>query len=269
MLLETARQAGAEYRGDRGGVPGPARSAGVVGDVGTLPGWEGSDIATALSREFGVPVAVENDADSAALPRPRGTRRGAAADSSASRSAPGSVPEPWSTQALPRQHPPSANAHVHVVCSQKRLRNVGDVTYRRFGSQEARSWAWTHDEVRQVSVYAPGSSSEGRARFGHLRGLGAMYLAACPASDSGEPWRDAVSLRKEGSGSGRVRRARHRVESFQVASLSWRYYSLVRSVVPEVSDFLCAHGRDGARTWSAHPLQLHLALGPNLRAGTG
>ena len=71
----------------------------------------------------------------------------------------------------------------------------------------------------------------------------------------------SVSLRKEGSGSGRVRRARHRVESFQMASLSWRYYSLVRSVVPEVSDFLCAHGRDGARTWSAHPLQLHLALG--------
>jgi hypothetical protein len=44
-----------------------------------------------------------------------------------------------------------------------------------------------------------------------------------------------------------VRRARHRVESLQMASLSWRYHSLVCAVVPEVSDFLCAHGRDGAR----------------------
>jgi hypothetical protein len=74
---------------------------------------------------------------------------------------------------------------------------------------------------------------------------------------------------KSGSGSDRVRRARNRVESFQMASLSWRYHSLVRAVVPEVSDLLCAHGRDGAGTWSAHLLQLHLALGPNQRTGTG
>src|SRR5215472_14527367 len=66
------------------------------------------------------------------------------------------------------------------------------------------------------------------------------------------------------SGSDRVRRARHHVDSFQMASLSWRYHSLVRAVVPEVSDLICAHGRNGTRTWSAHPLQLHLALGPNL-----
>src|SRR6516162_8459523 len=74
---------------------------------------------------------------------------------------------------------------------------------------------------------------------------------------------------KSGSGSDSVRRARHRVESLQMASLSWRYHSLVRAVVPEVSDLLCAHGRDGARAWSADPLQLHLALGPNLWTGTG
>src|SRR5262249_26266058 len=73
---------------------------------------------------------------------------------------------------------------------------------------------------------------------------------------------------KKRAGSGRVRRARDRVESLQMAPLSWRYYSLVRAMVPEVSDFLCAHGRDGTRTWSAHSLQLHLALGPNLWAGT-
>jgi hypothetical protein len=62
--------------------------------------------------------------------------------------------------------------------------------------------------------------------------------------------RQWVSLRKSGSPSDRVRRAHHRVQSLQMASLSWRYYSLVRAVVPEVSDLLCAHGRDGARTWS-------------------
>jgi len=43
----------------------------------------------------------------------------------------------------------------------------------------------------------------------------------------------------------------------------------VCAVAPEVSNLICAHGKDGARTWSAHPLQLHLALGPNLWAGTG
>ena len=32
-----------------------------------------------------------------------------------------------------------------------------------------RSWAWTHDEVRQVFTYAPGSSSEGHAPLGPLR----------------------------------------------------------------------------------------------------
>jgi hypothetical protein len=56
------------------------------------------------------------------------------------------------------------------------------------------------------------------------------------------------------SGSDRVRRARHRVESVQMASLSWRHYSLVRAVVPPVPDLICAHGRDGARTWSADSL---------------
>jgi hypothetical protein len=74
---------------------------------------------------------------------------------------------------------------------------------------------------------------------------------------------------KSESRSDRVRRARDRIESFQMASLSRRYHPLVRAVVPEVSDLICAYGRDGARTWSTHPLQLRLALGPNLRAGTG
>src|SRR5215467_1575794 len=53
-----------------------------------------------------------------------------------------------------------------------------------------------------------------------------------------------------------------------MAPLSWRHYSVVRAVVPEVPDLVCAHGRDGARTWPVHPSQLCLALvqiyGPEL-----
>lgn len=40
---------------------------GIYGDVGTLPGWQGSPLAADLERLFGVRVAVENDADAAAL----------------------------------------------------------------------------------------------------------------------------------------------------------------------------------------------------------
>ena len=40
---------------------------GVYGEVGTLPGWLGSPLAADLERLFGVRVAVENDADAAAL----------------------------------------------------------------------------------------------------------------------------------------------------------------------------------------------------------
>lgn len=40
---------------------------GIYGVVGTLPGWEGSPLAADLEREFGLRVAVENDADAAAL----------------------------------------------------------------------------------------------------------------------------------------------------------------------------------------------------------
>ena len=40
---------------------------GVIGDVGTLPGWQGGDLVKELQLEFAVTVAVENDADAAAL----------------------------------------------------------------------------------------------------------------------------------------------------------------------------------------------------------
>lgn len=50
------------------GCPGPLDpQPGVIGDVGTLPGWEGSRLADEISAATGVSVAVENDADAAAL----------------------------------------------------------------------------------------------------------------------------------------------------------------------------------------------------------
>jgi len=68
MLREASRSAGAGYQGIGVACPGPLDPlAGIVGDVGTLPGWQGGNITAALSRAFSVPVAVENDADSAAL----------------------------------------------------------------------------------------------------------------------------------------------------------------------------------------------------------
>lgn len=48
--------------------PGPLDPlTGVLGKVGTLPGWEYSNLITELQSEFAVPIAVENDADAAAL----------------------------------------------------------------------------------------------------------------------------------------------------------------------------------------------------------
>jgi glucokinase len=48
--------------------PGPLDPlSGILGEVGTLPGWQGCDLNSALQSEFAVTVAVENDADAAAL----------------------------------------------------------------------------------------------------------------------------------------------------------------------------------------------------------
>lgn len=50
------------------GCPGPLDPrSGRLLDVGTLPGWNGSELAAELRYRFGVDVAVENDADAAAL----------------------------------------------------------------------------------------------------------------------------------------------------------------------------------------------------------
>jgi glucokinase len=48
--------------------PGPLDPfTGIIGDVGTLPGWEGGNLVEELEAKFGVAVEVENDADAAAL----------------------------------------------------------------------------------------------------------------------------------------------------------------------------------------------------------
>ncbi len=50
------------------GCPGPLNPfAGIIGDVGTLPGWQGRNLAAELQSGLNLPVVVENDADAAAL----------------------------------------------------------------------------------------------------------------------------------------------------------------------------------------------------------
>ena len=68
MLREASRRAGAEFAGIGVACPGPLDPfTGIVGDVGTLPGWQGCNIVSELERKFGTGVVVENDADAAAL----------------------------------------------------------------------------------------------------------------------------------------------------------------------------------------------------------
>lgn len=68
MLREIARGVGAEFEGIGIACPGPVDPfTGIIGDVGTLPGWQGGNLVAEFEPDFGVPVAVENDADAAAL----------------------------------------------------------------------------------------------------------------------------------------------------------------------------------------------------------
>lgn len=68
MLRDVMRRAGGECAGIGVACPGPLDPfTGILGVVGTLPGWEGGNITAALEAELGVGVAVENDADAAAL----------------------------------------------------------------------------------------------------------------------------------------------------------------------------------------------------------
>lgn len=68
MLREASRRAGAPVTGIGIGCTGPIDPfTGIVGKVDFLPGWEGGNLADGLGSEFKVPVALENDADAAAL----------------------------------------------------------------------------------------------------------------------------------------------------------------------------------------------------------
>lgn len=67
MLHEAANTCGA-FEGIGIACPGPLDPlSGIIGDVGTLPGWAGGNLVRELQEDFGVTVAVENDADAAAL----------------------------------------------------------------------------------------------------------------------------------------------------------------------------------------------------------
>lgn len=78
-LLRQARASCAKLDGIGVACPGPLDPfTGVIGEVGTLPGWHGKNLVEALQSEFGTSVAVENDADAAALAE---FRWGAAKDS--------------------------------------------------------------------------------------------------------------------------------------------------------------------------------------------
>jgi glucokinase len=66
MSRETA--ADAKLHGIGIGCTGPVDPfTGVLGSVDLLPGWQGGAIVAGLSEAFGVPVAMENDADAAGL----------------------------------------------------------------------------------------------------------------------------------------------------------------------------------------------------------
>lgn len=79
MLHEIALNAGAQFDGIGIACPGPVDPfTGIIGDVGTLPGWQGGNLVAVFEQNFGVRVAVENDADAAALAE---ASRGAARNS--------------------------------------------------------------------------------------------------------------------------------------------------------------------------------------------
>ena len=68
QMLRDAAIAGGNLEGIGIACPGPLDPyTGVLGEVGTLPGWQGRSLCEDLAKEFGVTIAVENDADAAAL----------------------------------------------------------------------------------------------------------------------------------------------------------------------------------------------------------
>ncbi len=67
-LRACLRETGAYMIGIGIGCTGPVDPlTGTIGRVANLPGWEGYGLTNALATQFAVPVAMENDADAAAL----------------------------------------------------------------------------------------------------------------------------------------------------------------------------------------------------------
>ncbi len=68
LLRQCVERAQVKLQGIGIGSAGPLDSAtGILGNMNNLPGWAGGNPVQILSREFGVPAALENDADAAAL----------------------------------------------------------------------------------------------------------------------------------------------------------------------------------------------------------
>jgi glucokinase len=68
MLRTATRTAGVSIAGIGIGSTGPVYPfTGRFGDLDFLPQWSGESLVDDLTREFHVPVALENDADAAAL----------------------------------------------------------------------------------------------------------------------------------------------------------------------------------------------------------
>ncbi len=68
LMRECTERAAVKLRGIGIGSAGPVdTTTGRLGNVNNLPGWEGGNPVEVLSRAFGVPAALENDADAAAL----------------------------------------------------------------------------------------------------------------------------------------------------------------------------------------------------------
>ena len=68
MLRRCAKESGTQPTAIGIGCTGPVDPlSGALGDVNLLPGWQGRNLVEALSAELGIPAAVENDADAAAL----------------------------------------------------------------------------------------------------------------------------------------------------------------------------------------------------------
>ncbi len=68
LVQHVAASSDGSIKGIGIGAPGPLdRQHGTIQNPYTLPGWEHVDIVSPIANQFGVPVALENDADAAAL----------------------------------------------------------------------------------------------------------------------------------------------------------------------------------------------------------